>query len=549
MQQARLEASQPQESASAQLRLAEGVVSGSIEESMPLEKLLVQGIRAGMYVLVLTLAILHHLYQNEFFSWEVYRNFYAISALGLILPVISLPFLNRFFEHRSWVALSFLVDVVLITALLMTSRLNQSIFLFLYLMTIILGGLVFRLRGALLLALTCSLASTLVLLFGEEMKSMGFFFLLLLNNIAFFSVAWISGFLAEQLQAQGLSISDLRRLNQSIVETIPSGLLTVLGNGQVIQANPGAKEILGDELSSALQEHRPVQDIFPHEALQGWPSIIRREIRIPRGDETQILNLKVLPQIVGEERTYLVVIEDETQVKKLEFAVRQSEKLAAVGQLAAGIAHEIRNPLAGISGSIQLLSQQHQSEDDQKLTRIILKEIDRLNNLISEFLDFAKPETPPVESVDLGVLMEEVLGQLRFNPQFRSEIIFNFQKNGDLRIRGHRDKLKQAILNMLINACQAMAQTEQPRLDVMVAERGQAVRLDIADNGCGMSESTMKRMFEPFLTTKPKGTGLGLAITHKILETHQAQIFVESKINQGTRISMEFPRLDQPEKV
>lgn len=521
------------------------------EERMPIEKQLVQTIRAGMYVLVVVLALVHHLFQDEFFSWEIYRNFYAISALGLVLPVLSLPFLNGFFRNRRLLAMSFALDLVLITALLLTSRLNQSIFLFLYMMTIILTGLVFQIRGALLMALGCSLASTLVLLVGEELKSMGFFFLLSLNNIAFFSVAWISGFLAEQLEVQGLNISDLRRLNQSIVETIPSGLLTVLDTGLIIQANPGAMEILGLPLEKALEAQTKVQDLFPSGTFSGsaWPEILNHEVRISKSDETQILNLTLHAQALGEKPTFLLVIEDQTQVRKLEYAIRQSEKLAAVGQLATGIAHEIRNPLAGISGSIELLSQQAQSDDDRKLTRIILREIDRLNNLISEFLDFAKPEKPPVDPVDMQLMLDEVLTHVKLTPNFRQDIDFQRITNGKIFIRGHRDKLRQAFLNMVINACQALDKVENPWLKISTLEVNERIRVEISDNGCGMSDAVVKRMFEPFMTTKPKGTGLGLAITHKIFETHQAQIFVESKVGEGTRITIDFPRLDHSEKV
>src|SRR5690606_34563579 len=122
---------------------------------------------------VVVLALIHHLYQKDFFSWEIYRNFYLIAAAGLILPVISFPYLKAYFARRWLVALSFLIDIFLITALLYTSRLNQSIFLFFYLIMIILSGLVFQIRGAFFLALLCSFLSTTVLLFGEEMKSLG----------------------------------------------------------------------------------------------------------------------------------------------------------------------------------------------------------------------------------------------------------------------------------------------------------------------------------------------------------------------------------------
>jgi len=132
-------------------------------------------------------------------------------------------------------------------------------------------------------------------------------------------------------------------------------------------------------------------------------------------------------------------------VRKLEYAVRQSEKLAAVGQLAAGIAHEIRNPLAGISGSIELLSEQAQNETDKKLNRIILKEIDRLNRLVGDFLDFAKPEKPPVDILDIAPMLNEVLDVVSRDPKLRQDVKVERHVGEGLRMRVHMDKLKQAI--------------------------------------------------------------------------------------------------------
>lgn len=508
------------------------------ELKLPLGKLFIQGLRAGVFVFILVLALIHHLFQGSFFSWEIYRNFYLVAGVGLFIPLMTLPVLDWFFRHRILVAASFVLDLALVSLLLFSSQLNQSIFLFLYLLLIILGGLVFHTRGALMLALVCSLMSTSVLLFGEDLKSIGFFFLLLLNNIAFFSVAWISGFLSEQLEIQGVNISDLRKLNDSIVETVPMGLATILEDGHIVKVNSGFEEIMG-------ADHPPekkIFDYFPAGTFSTWPLEQRKEVRIPRGQDYQILSVKMLPQVSLDLKSYLLVIEDETQVKRLEFAVQQSEKLAAVGQLAAGIAHEIRNPLAGISGSIELLSEQSQDEDDRKLTKIILKEIDRLNLLISEFLDFAKPEKPPIDKVDLGETLNQVLDQVRFNNQLRQDVKQNRQIAPGLMILGHRDKLTQAFLNMVINSYQAMVTVEAPEIMVECRALNGKVQVSIADSGVGMDEKVRTRMFEPFLTTKPRGTGLGLAITHKILETHQATVFVESTVGKGTRVTVEFPQ-------
>ena len=196
--------------------------------------------------------------------------------------------------------------------------------------------------------------------------------------------------------------------------------------------------------------------------------------------------------------------------------------------------------MAGISGSVELLSQSFASEDDRKLGKIILKEIDRLNRLISEFLDFAKPEKPPVDKVLLAPLIKETVESAKSNFAKPVEITINIPEG--TAVLGSRDKLKQALLNIVINSFQAMEQTAAAKIEVNAELEGERVLLKIRDNGSGIKPETQKRMFEAFHTTKPKGTGLGLAITHKILEAHGALIFVESQVGLGTLFVISFPR-------
>ena len=513
------------------------------------EQLMVQTIRSGIYGLVVLLGALQHVLQSSFYNWELLKWFYAISAVGLFVHLITLVNLEKFFVHRKFLAASFALDAILISVLMNTTALNQSLFLFMYLITIILAGLVFQTRGALLIASLCSLGFSIVSVLGPEMKALNFFFLLLLNNLAFFVVAYLSGYLSDQLnlfatelKSQGLSLQVLRQLNEMIVDNVPMGLMTVTGRGDVLQMNPGAEVLVGE---SALGNQQ-FFDIFPSypswvEKLQRHEFLPAQQVVYRRQDEERLLGVQVLRQASDQlaDTTYLMVLEDLTEVTRLEFAVRQSEKMAAVGQLAAGIAHEIRNPLAGISGSIELLSQTSEDEDDKKLTKIILKEIDRLNNLITEFLDFAKPEKAPVDWVSMRSILQDVLSNAKLSSPLQVQIDELYAEND--QIRGHRDKLKQAFLNIVINAFQAMTNSEQKKLIVRTEFHDNQLVVRVKDSGQGMSIETKKRMFEPFHTTKPKGTGLGLAITHKILESHSAKIFVESAEGLGTEFIVSFP--------
>lgn len=519
--------------------------------------LLIQATRIGLYSLVVILALFNHLLQENYFNWTLMRSFYGFAGLGLLLHLPSLISIGHFFKHRYWVFLTFVFDIFVISALMVSSGLNQTLFLFMYLVTIILSGLVFQFRGSLLIAVLASIGFTVASWFGPEVKAMSFLFILILNNIAFFTVAGLSGFLADQLnlseekiQAQSLSLGVIRKLNEMIIETIPSGLLTINAQSEILQFNPGALKVFsnanlgGIRLFDQLPELPGLLGKSLSEQKQPFRTEIKYSMKSAGDQGGRLLGIQVLPQESEfTQATFLVVIEDLTQIREMELAIRQSEKMAAIGGLAAGIAHEIRNPLAGISGSIELLTQNFQSDDDRKLGRIILREIDRLNRLISEFLDFAKPDKTPSEKIKLDEIIKGVIENAKFSltVEQQNKLDLQIDLQPDTFIFGDSDKLKQAFLNVIINSFQAMNGMAKIQLKISLSvDQGRAV-MRIRDWGIGMKPETKKRMFEPFHTTKPKGTGLGLAITHKILQSHGAQIFVESEETMGTEFVISFP--------
>jgi two-component system sensor histidine kinase PilS (NtrC family) len=236
------------------------------------------------------------------------------------------------------------------------------------------------------------------------------------------------------------------------------------------------------------------------------------------------------------------LIKDVTDVVLLQEQMKQKEKMAAVGQLAAGIAHEIRNPLAGISGSIELLSQEKSDPDEQKLMKIILREIDRLNNLITEFLDYSKPDKVPDQPVDLSFILDEVAQNIRNHPELSKNLKLNMNISKAV-VLGFSDKLKQGFLNIVMNAVQAMKDQSEPQLVIATEQNTHHVIVRIKDNGSGMTETVKNRIFEPFFTTKSKGTGLGMAITHKVFDSHQAKIEIDSQIGVGTEFKIIFNKI------
>lgn len=516
--------------------------------------LLVEFVRISLFVLILLISVVSSVAQEGFLNWSVFGPFYAVLSLALFVHVIWFSFWSKLIQKPTLLFSGFVLDSLFISMLIYYSGINQSLFLFLHLVNILLAGIACRGVGAITLALFTSIFFSVAALFSPEMKALNFFFLLALNNIAFFSVAGLSGYLSEQLQSveteltkTGLNLRSVEELNNVLVENIPTGMVSYNETGDIVKTNLAAIAILG--VKQLTDKNWYV--LFPE--IKNVEKLFKGDVKYssPEDSEQKILGMTITKIYSPELRTFLSIalFDDLTKIRKLEYSARQNEKLAAVGGLAAGIAHEIRNPLAGISGSIEMLSQTVNNDDDRKLMKIVLREIDRLNNLITEFLDYARPETPPTDSVELHSLLTEILDAMKLNNQVRADVVQERGYENGLFILGRRDKLKQAFLNIVINSYQAMNESVQPKLTVKAAKTENEIVVRIRDAGCGMNEATKKKMFEPFHTTKIKGTGLGLAVTHKILEGHGAQIFVESEPGIGTEFVLTFPRVDRENKI
>lgn len=524
----------------------------------------IAAVRLGFHLGILLIILGFQAVQPEFVNSEVLFPVYILMGIAFTIHSTYLVFFDRALNSWPITAFLFFFESFFITGLIHFTGVNQSIFLFLYLVNIILCGFVFQRRGANVLALWTSILFSLLMVMGPELKGQALFFAVGLNNIAFFAVAGLAGYLSEQLdfmgrslEAQGKDLRALRNLQALIVDNMATGLITVDETGVCLQANRAAFEIL-DPVPSEIVGRKfdsllPGSMIAIGNALQLIQSSsssvsVDRTARLDwihqnpmQGRQTLELVVSRLP-IESELRGFIVTFHDLTRVRRLEFAMRQSEKMAAVGQLAAGIAHEIRNPLASMSGSIQLLDAGFSSEqaEEKKLMRIALREIDRLNNLITEFLDFVRPELMKDDPVDINAVLRDVLEMAKMNKNLRSEIRQVVQLGATQTIPGHRDKLKQAVLNIVMNAYQAMSDSENPSIEVKSEDRENSVVVTIRDHGCGIDEVGLRRIFEPFHTTKPRGTGLGLAITHKIIENHAGRIYVESSKGSGTEFTLEF---------
>ena len=523
-------------------------------EAAPRPRLLVHAVRTAFLICILGALIFYQIRLGNFLNVEIWLPVYAVLLLSFTLNSAYLFFFDKIGHRDELSGGLFALDTVAVTLLIYFTGTGQSLFLFLYLVNLILGGLAFGKEGGWRLAAWTSACFSALLILSPDISGQSLYFSLFVNNLAFGAVTMLSGRLNDELLVAGARLRETRsdlemvqNLNDSIVGNIRAGIV-LLGRGHFVRYYNGSASDLLEAVDFGQQK---IQDVMPE---LGWPwELTEDESRDVECREVRragrVFEVTATRFRDGESRLkgWLLVIDDRTERKHMEETLRQQEKLAAVGQLAAGIAHEIRNPLASISGSVQLMLDDgggKRPEEETKLMRIIDKEINRLNGLITEFLEYVRPETSVTrtgEAVDLNQLLREVLESTQFNQSLRRDVERDLNLRPGAQILGHRDKLKQAFLNFVINSYQAMEKTEHPRFGAETVVGRDVVTLILRDNGCGIKPENVARIFEPFHTTKPRGTGLGLAVTHKILEAHHAVVAVDSTVGVGTRFQIDFP--------
>jgi two-component system sensor histidine kinase PilS (NtrC family) len=233
----------------------------------------------------------------------------------------------------------------------------------------------------------------------------------------------------------------------------------------------------------------------------------------------------------------------------MEEQVKRVEKLAAIGEMASGLAHEIKNPLAALSGSIQYLREDIPYDPDRdRLMDIILREADRIGALVNDFLMFARPQPGKIKMVDLEAALKEILNVFTTDTRRNRRITVSSHLTKALFIEIDPEHLRQVIWNLLLNADEAIE--GEGRIDVRMALSDKThVCITITDTGSGMTEETMRSIFDPFFTAKPKGTGLGLSIVQRIITSYNGLIDVQSRLDQGTTFTIKLPRAGEPRRA
>lgn len=507
----------------------------------------------------------------------------AVTGLLLLCAVFA-GLLENWWDKRRLTLLAyghFVGDALFATALVTLTGGVESIFTFFYSLAIINASIALYRRGAIFTAMANTLCLVLVAmgqmnLLGETFRSIlsdgtvfwrtegfaedlvGILPGLTVNILALFGIAFLSSFLAEQMEsADSLAreheagLAKLTNLHENIVSSLDSGLVTIDAAGQVTYVNGRACTILG----------RVPEQLMSCQVRQLFPDL---GVVLDNPDKNRRTHAETTLHIIGGRKTYLrwtisplqdadeqqvghtLLFGDISKLKEMEVEVERTERLAALGRLAANIAHEIRNPLASMSGSIQLLSETLDVDgSDRRLMDIVVREADHLNHWIGDFLDYARPRDPHFETVELSALAVEVMEMLR-NDERATGVTITGEHEGEAKVEGDRGRLRQMLWNLALNAVEAVRHHGEVR--IRTHGEPNAVTLQVTDDGPGIDAEQAGRIFEPFFTTKSKGTGLGLAAVHRTVQEHNGSIRVETNSDPGeTAFVVILPRW--PRKV
>lgn len=487
--------------------------------------------------------------------------------------------LLRFIDRWPWlVEVHFGLDALLVSAAVYLTGGVNSLFTTLYGLAILSASTTVDLRqgGLRLAGLSAGLFASIVVV--QFLDAAGFvslpalsegtalpvpslaFYTVVLNVFGFFAVALLGGSLAERarradhrLEQATEEIADIQALNEYVIDSLLSGLATADANNRLLTFNRSAMAITGVS-ESPVGRSAPEVLQLPADVVSTMDEALARtrsrrmdyQFHRADGDIDIGLSAAALPLPDGS-RGYLYTFQDVTEMKRYERNARLQQRLAAVGEMAAGIAHEIRNPLASMSGSMQMLRHELQLSGDQaQLMDIVLKESDRLNQTIQSFLAYARPQRARVSRFDLRTLVDETAILLRNGPDVSERHSVTTGVPADeVPVDADENQLRQILWNLATNALRAMPDGGTLGLAARSETDGDGrtwAVLEVTDDGVGMSADELEGIFQPFRGSFGRGTGLGLAIVHRIVTDYGGRIDVRSAPGAGTTFMVRIPR-------
>jgi two-component system sensor histidine kinase PilS (NtrC family) len=504
--------------------------------------------------------------------------FLTAMVLWFVLSLFFLFLVSVWSEHRLQAILQVLSDLAMVTLVVDVTGGIDSSLNFLYPLVIVVACMLLpRVWGYLSAALAFILFGSILELdyylvlpsySTSHPKLKALQVVIFVNLFAYFAIAYLAGLLMSKLRQVDVQLKDasgalrnLQALHENIVQSMSGGVITTGLDGRITLVNRAAQQLL--EISEAELRGRSVADLFqdplPHfggaradaEVRYIAPNAFRKSFRVL----VSALNVSARGDL-----GFVYSFDDLTEIRRLEREVRMQDRLAAVGRLAAAIAHEIRNPLTSIAGSVSMLSDAPSlNPEERHLLQIVIRESDRLNNIITDFLAYSRGKQYTFARVNLIPLLEDTLTLLEHRLAAENTGI-NLQRNfpkSEAWVLADGDKLKQVFWNFCENAVRAMKSQSQSQtqtdtqsknrggtLNVVLAERGSDWEMSFSDTGPGINPQQTEKIFEPFQSNFEGGTGLGLAIVYQIVQAHEGKVWARSEVGKGTSFVVRLRRLD-----
>jgi two-component system sensor histidine kinase PilS (NtrC family) len=543
--------------------------------------------RIIILTLLLTITLLFQVSDKKYFFIPLTNIFYYFISFFYLVTIFYALLLKKIKDLRQFIFVQIVIDHLFITCFIYFTGGKESFFSIAYIFSIIGSSIIFYTRGAFFSASlsTFLYGLLLVLQLYQWINPLGrpslyeasqIFYSLILHMATFYIIAFLSSTISEELKRKKKELiqkqvdyDQLEAFNRNIIQSLDSGLLTIDLQGKINSVNRTAEKILN--LNGEGSKDTSLYDLFPK--ISKVIEDVEKKGQDPTSDyqryETIFMNqegkkvhlgfsISPLTHPDGSLIGHTLIFQDITKFKEMEEQMKRIDKMAAVGLLAAGMAHEIRNPLASLSGSIQMLKSELVLDDSQQhLMEITLRESERLNALITDFLLFAQPPQTNKMLLEIGKLIEETVELFIHSPSCHEGIqIIRPSPRENIKAMIDPSQIKQVFWNLLLNAAQAMSNGGEigirmekgkdifweKNLPWPPQSKGKEwVKISMTDSGNGIPPQEKEKIFEPFFTTKEGGTGLGLSIVHKIIENHNGVIKVESEVGKGSTFAIFLP--------
>ncbi|MBN2688813.1 MAG: PAS domain S-box protein [Deltaproteobacteria bacterium] len=526
--------------------------------------------RVAITTFLLTVAAFIQVKGTESLSTASLVSVYSIIGITYGLSVFYALLFKRVKNAAVNINIQSICDVMLITVLVYVTGGIDSVYSTFYSLVIIYTVLFLGRNGGILIASVSSILYGLLLdlefyqvihplysVGSPYSFSAGYVFSrIFIYIISFYIIAFLASFVVEREKKTRMLLSEkvsafdrLDLLHRSIIESVEAGIMTTDLNGMIRSFNRAAEGISGYRYHEAVG--RPVDDIFPGitaAMTQQQDDAKPRELTVvSREGKSMIVgfSLSSLRQRREEDIGQIWIFRDLTAMKEMEAEVEKSKRLALIGEMSAVLAHELRNPLASIGGSVQILQRDLALDGtDKKLMDIILRGKDQLESLVRDFLLLARSNPNARDVIDIREIVGDIIDAVRMGPDWNDDITIEQVWCDDSRICGNKTEIRQALRNIIENACQSMPDGGRLTVgaDYAAANGNQEyLKIMVADTGLGVQKELLEKIIEPFYTTKEKGTGLGLAIVNRVIESHNGKFSIESDIGHGTRCTILLP--------